>query len=193
MKGSCNYREAYLSTAEVSEEWHKLGQKPEVIRSAPRARACVRVACTPVILCVFEGESDKSKEKEALRVRKRERERSAYDFGSSESTSELCFSLLPLPGSPLSAVAARGSLQQGPLSVNPERNPRISSALKYTCVNIPKYQMMGISVCEWLIPCIDGGYNDSHCLCPALLSLPAHPSSLISCLFSHVAPEIPPT
>lgn len=156
MKGSCNYREAYLSTAEVSEEWHKLGQKPEVIRSAPRV--CARAACTPVILCVFEGESDKSKEKRGAPSEKRgERERSAYDFSASESTSELCFSLLPLPGSPLSAVAACGSLEQGPLSGNPERNPRISSALKYSCVNIPKYQMMGISLCEWLIPCIDGG------------------------------------
>lgn len=106
-------------------------------------------------------------------MRNGEREGSAYELGSSESTSELCFSLLPLPGSPLSAAAC-GSPQQGPLSVNPERNPRICSALKYTCVNIPKYQMMGISVCEWLIPCIDGGYNDSHCLCPA------HPSALVS-------------
>lgn len=56
MKGSRNYREAYLSGAEVSEEWHKLGQKPEVIRCA----ACV---------CVGEKsgreeEGDKSNEKE---------------------------------------------------------------------------------------------------------------------------------
>lgn len=56
--------------------------------------------------------------------------------------------------------------------------------------------MMGISVCEWLIRCIDGSYNDSHCLCPALLSLPAHPSSLISAVrvyFLMFPPEIPPT
>lgn len=61
MKGSCNYREAYLSTAEVSEEWHKLGQKPEVIRSA----ACV-CACVSKLgyVCVFVRERDKGKEKE---------------------------------------------------------------------------------------------------------------------------------
>lgn len=40
--------------------------------------------------------------------------------------------------------------------------------------------MLGISVCGWLIPSIDGGSNDSRCLCPALLSLPALPSSHIS-------------
>lgn len=86
MKGTCNYREAYLSTAEVSEEWHKMGQKPEVIRSG----ACVR-ARMPVCEKVTKAKSVCAREKMG------DTDRSAYKFSSSESTSELCFSLLALP------------------------------------------------------------------------------------------------
>lgn len=78
MKGSCNYREAYLPTAEVSEEWHKLGQKPEVIRFA---------------LCVLQRERGNERARPSEKMGDRE---ISDDFSSSESTSELYFSLLAL-------------------------------------------------------------------------------------------------
>lgn len=68
MKGSCNYREAYLSTAEVSEEWHKLGQKPEVIRSAACVCACMHVS----VSCVCERERQKQRERERENGRQKE-------------------------------------------------------------------------------------------------------------------------
>lgn len=107
MKGSCNYREAYLSTAEVSEEWHKLGQKPEVIRCAACVCACV---CKLVCVCVCLRERDTKAKRKGGRAREKtgDRERSAYNFSSSESTSELCFSLLARLLSRFSAVAGCG-------------------------------------------------------------------------------------
>lgn len=69
MKGSCNYREAYLSSAEVSEEWHKLGQKPEVIRCAACVCACV---CELVCVSVIETKAKRKGGSKRETVRQRE-------------------------------------------------------------------------------------------------------------------------
>ena len=53
----------------------------------------------------------------------------------------------------------------------PERTPRISCSPKYTCVNIPKYQMIGISLCA------AGMVNPMQWLrlsyCPAVSCMPS--------------------